>query len=433
MKIAVWYNLPPGGSKRALYYHVQELVARGHEVRSWCPSSSDREYLPLHELCPERVVPLEWTSRPSRSRLQQLVAEARNVSTHMRAMQRACREATAAIEAQKFDLLFANTCRTYAAPFITRYVELPKVLYLAEPNRLLYEASPSLVWSARSPGRDDSLRYRAFRALRDELILHQLRIQVREERRNALASDRILVNSYFSVESVRRAYGLDAHVCYLGVDTRLFRDLGTPRDRFIVGLGDLAPRKGVRFAVEAVGRLGRPRPKLCWVGTCSDPLYLREVTRAAERLGVDLEIRLSLSDRDLVDVLNRAALLLYTSYLEPFGLAPLEANACGTPVVAVAEGGVRETVRSGVNGFLVDRDPDVVADAIDRIWSDPELGRRLGRSARDYIDAHWDLKSSIDRLEMHLECIRHGRRGRLMVDADADDPERSRTREAVER
>jgi len=45
--------------------------------------------------------------------------------------------------------------------------------------------------------------------------------------------------------------------------------------------------------------------------------------------------------------------MVYSARLEPFGLAPLEANACATPVVAVAEGGVRESIRNGVNGVLI--------------------------------------------------------------------------------
>src|SRR6266446_7167318 len=46
VKIAVWHNLPSGGGKRALYYHVRGLVERGHTVESWCPPTADQSYLP---------------------------------------------------------------------------------------------------------------------------------------------------------------------------------------------------------------------------------------------------------------------------------------------------------------------------------------------------------------------------------------------------
>src|SRR5258708_3760897 len=59
MKIAVWHNLPSGGGKRALYYHVQGLVERGHVVEAWCPPTSNRDYLPLGGLVTEHLVPLD--------------------------------------------------------------------------------------------------------------------------------------------------------------------------------------------------------------------------------------------------------------------------------------------------------------------------------------------------------------------------------------
>ncbi len=73
--------------------------------------------------------------------------------------------------------------------------------------------------------------------------------------------------------------------------------------------------------------------------------------------------------------------MLYTSQLEPFGLAPLEANSCGTPVVAVAEGGVRETIKDGLNGFLVDDEPEAIAQAIKLLLSDAELARTWATAA----------------------------------------------------
>src|SRR5713101_1423560 len=56
MKIAVWHNLPSGGGKRALYYHVRGLVERGHEITSWSLDTADQSYLPLSEFAPEHVV-----------------------------------------------------------------------------------------------------------------------------------------------------------------------------------------------------------------------------------------------------------------------------------------------------------------------------------------------------------------------------------------
>ena len=94
--------------------------------------------------------------------------------------------------------------------------------------------------------------------------------------------------------------------------------------------------------------------------------------------------------------------MLYAPRLEPFGLAPLEANACGIPVLAVAEGGVRETVIDQVNGLLVDSHPAAMGAAIQRLRGDPAFARRLGDAGRAAVETKWGLEQAIDRLEQHL-------------------------------
>src|SRR5215467_1711084 len=66
MKIAVWHNLPSGGGKRALYYHVRGLVERGHEITCWSLDTADQSYLPLTEFAREHVV--SWPSRNGSSK-----------------------------------------------------------------------------------------------------------------------------------------------------------------------------------------------------------------------------------------------------------------------------------------------------------------------------------------------------------------------------
>jgi glycosyltransferase involved in cell wall biosynthesis len=105
------------------------------------------------------------------------------------------------------------------------------------------------------------------------------------------------------------------------------------------------------------------------------------------------------SDDELRDTLSRALALVYAPRLEPFGLAPLEANACGLPAIAVAEGGVRETVEDGVNGILVEPEPPAMARAIERLRDDPALAQRLGANAYQIVRERWSLPAAIDRLE----------------------------------
>src|SRR5258708_29756583 len=136
MKIAVWHNLPSGGGKRALYYHVRGLVERGHQLACWTLDTADQFYLPLSELAPERVISCAINGT-SRRRLGW--TSSHNVALNrMRAFDEACRRCAREIDAGDFDLLFANSSVYYHVPFIMRHVRMKKVLYLQEPCRYLY-------------------------------------------------------------------------------------------------------------------------------------------------------------------------------------------------------------------------------------------------------------------------------------------------------
>lgn len=413
MKIAVWHNLPSGGGKRALYYHVRGLVQRGHIVEAWCPPTADRGYLPLSDLVPEHVVPFTWEPAAGRGRLGRLMAPYRNIRRRLGAMDQHCRQCAEQINQGGFDLLFANASAFFHATAIGRHVRSRSVLYLQEPYRAIYEAMPSLPWLALPdpPGGRWSIGY-AKKFLDNLIQVQALRIQAREEVTNAGGYDVILANSFFSRESILRAYGIPAKVCYLGIDTDLFVNYRRPRERIVAGLGSVTPHKRMELVVAALGQMAEPRPELVWIGNVANAPYLQRMKELAESLGVRLTAKVGISDRQVVEILNRAAVLVYAPRLEPFGLAPLEANACGLPVVGVSEGGVRETILDGVNGLMVDDDAAAIARAVDRILSDPDYAARLSSAGEEIVRRDWSLAASIDRLEARLaEAIKRGPAG----------------------
>jgi glycosyltransferase involved in cell wall biosynthesis len=406
MNIAVWHNLPSGGGKRALSYHLRGLTARGHRLESWCPPTADRSYLPPGEVVTEHVTPLRAPSFWRHPIWSHSLAAAWDVVARLRAMDRHARECADAISRGGFDLLLVHPCTFFRVPPIAKYVAIPTVLYLQEPFRHLYEALPRLPWSALSAnGRSPWSISHAAAWIKDLIRVQSLRIQVREEQQNARAFDRILVNSLFSRESVLRAYGQDARVCYLGVDTDLFVHHRRPREEFLVGVGAFVPEKNIEFVLRSLALVNRPGLRLVWIGNHVGPAYLRELTSLAASLNVCFEPRQGVTDAELVALLNRAAIFVYAPRLEPFGLAPLEAGACGLPVVAVGEGGVRETVLDGVNGVLTEPDPAAMAAAIQRLLDDKVYARRLGETGLAFVTRRWSLDAAIERLEEHLTDV----------------------------
>ena len=407
MRIAIWHNLPSGGGKRALYYHVKGLVARGHHVEAWCPPTADRAYQSLAGLCDEHVVPFEWECPWPKAPWKRALWPRRRIVSKLAAMDRHCRTCASQMAAGSFDVLFANSCQFFAASAVGRHAAIPRVLYLQEPYRMLYEAGPALPWEAM-PGRDrrEGRFGYARRWLKNLAETEGLRIQVREERTNAAAYGRILVNSVFSRESVRRAYGLEASVCYLGVDLSVFHPGSEPSRRdVVIGVGHVGAHKNVEFVIRALAAIPVPRPKLVWVGNSAHQPYLDALRRLAAESGVDFDCRIMVSDAELVRLLQTSLCMAYAPRLEPFGFAPLEAGACGLPVVAVAEAGCRETIRHGETGLLVEPDPALMGAAILRLRGDDTLRTALAARALEWVEREWTWNKANDRLEDFLRRL----------------------------
>jgi len=108
-------------------------------------------------------------------------------------------------------------------------------------------------------------------------------------------------------------------------------------------------------------------------------------------------------DEVLVQLHNRAKVFLYAPYLEPFGLAPLEAMACGTPVIAVKEGGVRESVVHNETGILTERDETMFAKAITELLLDEKRRQHMGQRAVEVVHDFWTLEHAGERLLWYLK------------------------------
>ena len=216
----------------------------------------------------------------------------------------------------------------------------------------------------------------------------------------------VLVNSYYSRESVYKAYGIPARVNYLGVDTERFKPLNLPRERAILSVGTLLAHKRHDFVIEATSFIEPTlRPRVVVVanrGNAPEKLFLENVASAR---GVRVEILSDVSEQQLVEQYNTVQVVACAQQMEPFGLVALEAMACGTPVVAVKEAGLRETVLDGETGFLVDRVMEGFASAIKRLLIDEKLRREMGNRGREYVCRQWRWEDSVGQLERHFASV----------------------------
>jgi glycosyltransferase involved in cell wall biosynthesis len=404
MRIAIWHNLPSGGGKRALYDQVHTLRNLGHYVEAWCPPSANREFLPLAELIKENVIRLDELAPGPTGAIRRRIHLVKEVVLSLQRMERHCEECAAAINIGGFDLLYVHACQFFHTSPIARFATIPTLLYLQEPFRGLYEAWPDFPWAApQQPFRKFSVGYWN-RCITETIALSGRRIQVREEAKWAKAFDQVLVNSLFSRETLVRVYNIDSRVCYLGVDTSHFKPTSAPKERFVIGLGSLFFNKRPLFAVQSVAAIPlEKRPKLIWVGNTGT---VEKVKREAEKLEVDFEFRMLIADEELRDLLGRAAVMIYASHLEPFGYAPLEANACGTAVVALAEGGIRETMTDPDCGVLIPNlDPEAFARALLVYCDNLNLAAESGQRARAFVERCWSKEKAGVSLMHEIERV----------------------------
>jgi len=258
------------------------------------------------------------------------------------------------------------------------------------------------------------------------------------ERRIAREADCVIAECPQDADDLMRHCGVPARRIAqvpCGVDLAEFtpgdrldarRRLGLPEDEFIVlQLGRLVPRKGVDNVIRAVGRLGEGRPwRLLVVGGESrepdaartpEIGRLREVAREA---GVSRRVDfVGRRDRDeLKDYYQAADVFVTTPWYEPFGITPLEAMACGTPVIGAAVGGIQHTVVDGLTGFLVPpKDPEVLAQRLEDLRCIPDLGRMMGRAGRVRVCREFTWDGVASKLAKVYAQVAQRRRARTEV------------------
>jgi glycosyltransferase involved in cell wall biosynthesis len=152
-----------------------------------------------------------------------------------------------------------------------------------------------------------------------------------------------IANSAITRDRIEEIYGRDSEVIYPPVSVERFQP-GEPED-FVLFVGQIVRHKRVDTAIEAALAAGRPI-KIVGDGPELPRLRAQYEGRAVDLLG-------SVSDAELASLYSRCAALIVPN-IEEFGIAAVEAQAAGRPVVAVNRGGVRETVVDGKTGVLVD-------------------------------------------------------------------------------
>ena len=417
MKIAVFHNLPSGGAKRALYNSVRYLKNAGHQIDVHIPSTANETYLPLKGLVDGfYVYPSLVVRRPVFPYLRYILPRSlvylkqtrERIADEINDLKGPQERIADEINAGPYDVVFSEQDQFTMTPFLLRRLKKPTVYYCQQPCRdeeavlqeLVRATFPIPPPPVAAPVPTAVPTYKEiWRAYVKSLEISLAKI----DRENASHAKYVLANSYFSRETILRAYGLNCFVSYLGIDADLFRPLSLPKENFVLSVGECRHHKGHDFTIRSLSLIDEQRrPKMVIVANSTIPAWEAHLVRMAARLRVDLEVKKSIPDSELVCLYNRARLFVYAAILEPFGLTPLEAMACGTPVVAVKEGGVRESVLHDETGILTPRDESAFAEATADLLGNDEQRERMSCRGVEVVRSFWTVRHAGERLEAHL-------------------------------
>ncbi|HJW13692.1 MAG TPA: glycosyltransferase [Thermoanaerobaculia bacterium] len=205
---------------------------------------------------------------------------------------------------------------------------VPHLCYCHTPVRYAYEQFDAYFPAGRT-------RLRALKAY----AVGRLR---RWDRETAGRPTRYLANSSAVAQRIRRHYGREAAVCHPPVDVGFFEPGGERRENFLLAVGALVPYKRYEDAIAAARSTARP---LVIVGSGPEERRLRALADSSVRIVMGLA-------REELRSLYRTCAFFVQPGEEDFGIASVEALACGAPVVALDRGGVTDVVEDGVNGIL---------------------------------------------------------------------------------
>ena len=378
MKIAFIHNLPSGGGKRSAFEFVKGMTNK-HKVDLFYMDPTSEEYLDLRTLVDRTIFVPGPSAKGGLGMLTSLIAARKTY-----------KEIAKQINDGGYDLAFVMQCKVCNTPFVLNYLKIPSLYYFHEPlARCLEPHFWEKAWSSFF-----KIQIIKFRVLIDRI--------------NARHASLICANSLYSVENIYRFIGVYPNFCRLGIDLNLFQPKQLKREPTILSVGFLSPSKGQDFLIESVATL-KERPAISFIYNSDHNNYKSYLQKLAEDNSVSISFKQMVGDDDLVKAYNSSTIVAFVSKLEPFGFVPLEAMACGTPVVGVAEAGIRETVKHGENGLLTERDPVKFGKAIQALMSDESLREAMGKNGHQYVAENWSLEKSNADIERNLHlAIQNG-------------------------
>jgi glycosyltransferase involved in cell wall biosynthesis len=361
MRIAIVENLPEGGAKRVVFEQVKRLstdhivdyytneLESSFDVRPFCRSYSR--------------FPLAIVRRHGIARVLTEFSLFGNLMPQYRKM-------AEVINQSDVDVVLVHPDKETQSPLALLFITKPTAYFLEEWLRIAHE--PDLFPVSTLP-----FFHAVYELGRRTIISHLDSLAVAK-------ATTVLTSSRFNREHVTKAYHRDAEVLPLGVDSSVFKPVNHPSRDYFLFVGQKTYEDGYDL-IEQVSSLSKRA------------INIKTVSLKQGSFRVD--------EAEIVRLYQHAVATLCLARNEPFGLSPLESMACGTPVIAVDEGGYRETVDQGNTGWLIDRSAKELLTRMQSLSKrDDEFEKMAVRARKKAVTTYsWD--DHIRRVVLSLESI----------------------------
>jgi glycogen synthase len=232
------------------------------------------------------------------------------------------------------------------------------------------------------------------------------------------SADRVIAVSRQMGEDIRQHFNVDPArvvVIHNGIDPdRYLRTTQRDalerfgiREPYVLFVGRITDQKGIFHLLEAAPKLARGVQVVLCASAPDTPEIEQRLRDTLPKHPNAIWIGKMISVEEVIQLYSHAEVFVCPSVYEPFGIINLEAMACETPVVASGVGGILEVVEDGVTGLLVPpARPDALADALNKLLSDPEARRRMGQAGRRRVEEQFSWASVAERTErVYAEAI----------------------------
>lgn len=217
----------------------------------------------------------------------------------------------------------------------------------------------------------------------------------------------IFANSRNTSSRIMKYYGRRAEVLNGGVDTGLYSNGGD--GKYFLYPSRFSPNKRQEYAIEAFKTFKKKHRgyKLVLCGSLSNDSfyfhYYKKIVMLAAKAG-NVEIIPNISEERLLSLYSRATAVLYPPINEDYGLVPIQAMASGKPVIAVNEGGVKETVKNGKTGFLVGSESEM-AKRMAEVAASAGLSESMGKEGIKLVKERYTWKGFFERFDKQLKKV----------------------------